>query len=478
MGAFFGLVSDRDAIEDVFYGTDYLSHLGTHLAGLSCYDKEIGLQREIHNIENAPFRTRFEHVFMDMRGTSAIACISDKDPQPLLIRSKFGAFSICFTGTITNKEYLLKKYLDLPGAHFDAMTGGAVNSCELIAAMINLKESLTEGILFAQEAIEGTMSLMIMLNDGNILACRDKMGRIPLVLGKNEHGMCLSLESFAFQKLGYQIVKELGPGELVKLDCESYKVLAPARKEERICSFLWTYYGYPSSIYDGVGVERARNQNGQLLAKFDMENDNLPDIDYVGGVPDSGVGHALGYAYESRIPYARAVIKYTPTWSRSFTPSIQSQRERVAKMKQIPVLDLINNKKLLFVDDSIVRGTQLKGTVGFLFRAGAKEVHMRTACPPIMFGCKFLDFSRQVSEMELLTRRIIKELEGDKCGACCENCIDEYADGRTKKNKAMREAIAQKFGFSSLGFQSLEYLIKAIGLSPCRLCTYCWNGKE
>lgn len=474
MGAFFGLVSDRDAVEDVFYGTDYLSHLGTHLAGMACYDKEIGLQREIHNIENSPFRTKFEHVFSDMKGTSSIACISDKDPQPLLIRSKFGAFALCFTGVIKNKDELLEQYLNLPGAHFDAMTGGRINSCELIAALINLKGSLTEGITFVQNSIKGTMSLLIILNDGKIIACRDKIGRIPLVIGKNDYGMCASFESFAFRKLGYKIVKELGPGEIVELDRDGYKQLKEAGKEERICSFLWTYYGYPTSTYSGIGVESARNLNGRLMAKFDVENKTLPDIDYVGGVPDSGVGHALGYAFESGIPYARAIIKYTPTWSRSFTPPVQSQRDRVAKMKQIPVIDLIKDKKLLFVDDSIVRGTQLKGTVSFLFRAGAKEVHMRTACPPIMYGCKFLDFSRQVSQMELLSRHVIEELEGPDG----ENHIDEYGDSCTARNKAMREAIAKKFGFSSLGFQSLDYLIKAIGLSPCKLCTYCWNGKE
>lgn len=474
MGAFFGLVSARDAIEDAFYGTDYLSHLGTFRAGMACYDEKMGLQRQIHNIEDTPFRTKFDHVFEDMHGTSAIACLSDYDPQPLLIRSKFGVFALCFTGIINNKKELVDHYLSHAGAHFDAISGGDINSCELIAALMSMKEEMIEGIQFAQEVIEGTMSLLVLEQSGDIIAVRDRQGRIPVAIGKDEDGICVSLESFPYRKLGYRDVMNLGPGEIVRITKDRVYPLVQAREEEHICAFLWTYYGYPSSVYRGVNVEIARNENGKLMAKLDEERGYIDAIDYVVGVPESGIGHALGYAFQSHTPYARAIVKYNPTWARSFSKPVQKQRQRVARMKTLPVYELIKDKNLLIIDDSIVRGTQLQETVGFLYRNGAKTVHMRSATPPTMYACKWLGFSRTNSDMELLTRKVIVELEGPE-GLYY---IDEYADGATDRGRAMRRAIADRFHFSSLDYQSLENTIKAIGLDPCSFCTYCWNGKE
>lgn len=474
MGGFFGVVSKRDAIEDVFFGTDYHSHLGTRRAGIAAYDEEIGLQREIHNIQNSPFRTKFEHTFEEMKGNCAIGCISDYDPQPLLIRSNLGTYAICVIGIINNSDALIKQYLSFSGGHFGAMTGGAVNSTELVAALINQKSNYVEGIKFAQKEIEGTASILILCEDGSLIAARDKLGRLPVIIGKNEDGYCVSFESFAYLKLGYETEKELGPGEIVQLTSDSMSVLAKAGKEMRICSFLWSYYGYSTSTYEGVNVEIMRYRNGQIMAETDRANGMLSDIDYVGGVPDSGTPHAIGYANESNIPFARAFIKYTPTWSRSFMPTRQTERNKVAKMKQIPVHELIKDKNLLFVDDSIVRGTQLKGTVDFLYENGAKSVHMRSACPPIMYSCKFLNFSRANNEMELLARRIVVELEGEE-GL---KYLDEYSDCSTERGKNLRKSICEKLHFASLEFQTVEGIAKAIGLDESQLCTYCWNGKE
>lgn len=473
MGGFFGSVSKEDVVLDVFFGVDYHSHLGTRRGGMAAYDKNIGLQREIHNIENSPFRTKFEHVLDTMRGTSAIGCISDTDPQPLLIRSNLGIYAICTIGIINNAEALEEQYLSFSGGHFGAMTGGAVNSTELVAAMINQKSSFEEGIKFAQGMIEGTASILILKSNGNIIAARDKFGRLPVIIGKNENGYCVTFESFACDKLGYELFKELGAGEIVEIDAEDVQVLSKPQKEMKICSFLWTYYGYPTSCYEGVNVETMRCRNGGIMAEADRENNVAQDIDYVGGVPDSGTPHAIGYANESKIPFARPFIKYTPTWPRSFMPSNQNERNKVAKMKLVPVHDLIKGKKLLFVDDSIVRGTQLGETVEFLYENGAEEVHMRSACPPIMYGCKYLNFSRATSEMELITRRTILELEGEEGF----EHMDEYSDGTTERGKAMRKAICDKLHFSSLEFQTIDGLIKSIGIEPCKLCTYCWNGK-
>ena len=474
MGGFFGIASKQDCMMDVFFGVDYHSHLGTRRGGMAAYDKEIGLQRKIHNIENSPFRTKFEHIFSEMEGTSVIGCISDSDPQPMLIRSNLGTYALCTVGIINNADALIDRYLSFSGGHFDAMTGGKVNTTELVAALIDQKSSFAEGIRFAQHSIEGTANILILTEKGHIIAARDKLGRIPVQIGKNEDGYCASLEEFAFTKIGYEKVKELGPGEIVELTPDGMTQLMPPGEEMRVCAFLWSYYGYPTSTYEGINVEAMRYRNGAAIAERDMEQGRTMDIDYVGGVPDSGTPHAIGYANRTGLPFARAFIKYTPTWSRSFTPARQSDRAKVAKMKQIPVHELIKNKNLLFVDDSIVRGTQLRETVEFLYENGAKSVHMRSACPPIMYGCKFLNFSRSTSDLELISRRVILELEGEE-GL---KHIDEYADGNSERGKAMRKTICDKFNFASLGFQTLEGVINSIGLEPCKLCTYCWTGKE
>ena len=474
MGGFFGIASARECLPDVFFGTDYHSHLGTKSGGLAAFDPVIGLQRKIHNLDNAPFRTKFDHVFSEMKGTSAIGCISDSDPQPLLIRSNLGTYAVCMTGIINNSEELINNYLSFSGGHFGAMAAGQVNSTELLSAMINQKSSFAEGIRFAQKAIDGTAAILILKDDGTLIAARDRFGRLPVHIGRNGGGYAVSFESFAYQKLGYEDERELGPGEIVEITKDGVKVLSPAGNKKRICSFLWTYYGYPTSDYEGINVEEMRYRNGAKLAERDLETGKASDVDYVGGVPDSGTPHAIGYANRSGKPFARAFIKYTPTWSRSFMPDVQTDRDRIAKMKQIPVNALIKDKNLLFVDDSIVRGTQLRETVEFLYESGAKSVHIRSACPPIMFGCKFLNFSRATSDMELLARRVIMELEGEEGF----KHIDEYSDGQTERGKALRESICEKMHFSSLEFQSLEGLIESIGVDPCELCTYCWNGKD
>lgn len=474
MGGFFGAISRESAISDVYYGTDYHSHLGTRRGGVAAYDKELGLQREIHNIENSPFRTKFANIQNEMKGTSAIGIISDYDPQPLLLKSNLGTYAIMMIGVIKNADALIDNYLSYSGGHFDAMTGGKINSTELIAALINQKSTFTEGIKFAQNEIEGTASIMILKEDGNIIAARDKLGRLPIVIGKRDDGYSVSFECYAQQKLGYVQEKELGPGEIVEISVDGIKQLAEPGKEMKICSFLWSYYGYPTSSYEGVNVEVMRYKNGEIMAKFDQETGSATDIDYVGGVPDSGTPHAIGYANATNVPFARPFIKYTPTWSRSFMPTVQNERNKVAKMKQVPVPELIDGKKLLFVDDSIVRGTQMRETVEFLYENGAKEVHMRSACPPIMYGCKYLNFSRSNSEMELIARRQMYELEGDEA----VKYIDEYLDPKSERGKKLREAIRQELNVTSVEFQSLEGVIEAIGLEPCKLCTYCWDGKE
>ncbi len=473
MGGFFGAVGKSDVISNVFYGTDYHSHLGVKRGGIAAFNLEHGLQREIHNIENSPFRTKFADIFDDMVGCSAIGCISDSDPQPLLIRSKLGKYAICIIGKINNAEELIKEYLDEYGGHFDTLSGSKVNLTELVTALINHKDNFADGIRFAQDVIDGTASIIILKDDGNIIAARDKLGRIPVVIGKSEDGYCVTFESFAAYKLGYKIERDLGPGEVVELSVDGVSVLKPALSEMKICSFLWTYYGYPASCYEGVNVEYSRCRNGEIMAKADEDEIKNYNIDYVAGVPDSGTPHAIGYARESRIPFARPFIKYTPTWSRSFTPSKQSERNKVAKAKLLPVAHYIDGKNLLFVDDSIVRGTQLKGTVDFLYENGAKEVHIRSACPPIFYSCKYLNFTRSTSEMELIARSVIVELEGEE-GL---KYIPEYADGKTERGKNLRKKMAEKFHCKTVDFQSLDGLCKSIGIDKCKLCTYCWNGK-
>ncbi len=474
MGGFFGAVLKDEAISDVFFGTDYHSHLGTRRAGIAAYDRELGLQRKIHSIQNSPFRTKFEHVYNETKGTAAIGCISDYDPQPLLIRSRNGSYAIIFVGAINNSEELITRYLLGNSGQFLPMNGGGINNTELAAALINQKESFVDGIRFAQEQIEGSASIIILTENGKIIAARDKLGRLPVLIGKREDGFCVSFESFAYQKLGFEDYKELGPAEIVKFTADEVRILSEPQEEMKICSFLWAYYGYPTSSYEGVNVEVMRCKNGEILAEQDRKNGVAQDIDSVAGVPDSGVPHAIGYANNSDAPYARPFIKYTPTWSRSFTPTKQSERAKVAKMKQIPVPDLIKDKKLLFVDDSIVRGTQLKETVEFLYNNGAKQVHVRSACPPIMFSCKYLNFTRSGGDMELIARKTILELEG----AEGEKHIEEYSDASTERGKKLRDTICKKMNFTSLEFQSLDGIIKAIGLPKCKLCTYCWNGKE
>jgi len=474
MGGFFGAVKKHDAISDVFFGTDYHSHLGTRRGGMAAFDKEVGLQREIHNIQNSPFRTKFEHIFEEMQGSAAIGCISDYDPQPLLIKSTLGSYAICLIGVINNADELIERYLCKDKGHFNAMTGGLVNSTELFSALMSQKDSFVEGIKFAQDCIDGTASVLILKDDSTLIAARDKLGRIPVLVGKSDEGYCVSFESFAYNKLGYEDCLELGPGEIVELKKDELKKLSPPRKDMKICAFLWSYYGYPTSVYEGINVETMRNRNGSILAKNDNAKEDSHDIDYIGGVPDSGTPHAIGYANESSIPFARPFIKYTPTWARSFTPARQTERNKIAKMKQIPVHELIKDKSLLFVDDSIVRGTQLKETVDFLYDHGAKAVHIRSACPPIMYSCKFLNFSSNTSEMDLISRKTIMELEGEEGF----KYLDEYSDCKTERGKALRKAIAEKMHFTSLEFQTLEGLIEAIGIEPCKLCTYCWNGKE
>ena len=473
MGGFFGAVSKNDVVLDVFFGTDYHSHLGTRRGGMAAYDESIGLQRKIHKIENSPFRTKFENVSNIMHGNAAIGCISDSDAQPLLVRSKLGLYAICIIGLVNNKEKLVEDYLFTNGGHFGAMTNDGINSTELVAAMINQKDSFAEGIAYAQSLIDGSASIMILTNDGKIIVARDRLGRMPVLIGHNDDGYCVSFEDFAYKKLEYADYKELGPGEIVELSSDSVTTLREPGDQMKICAFLWSYYGYSTSCYEGVNVEVMRYRNGKIMAQTDRKNNIAQDIDYVSGVPDSGTPHAIGYANESGIQFARPFIKYTPTWARSFTPANQQERNRVAKMKQIPVHDLIFDKKLLFVDDSIVRGTQLRETVEFLYENGAKEVHIRSACPPIMYGCKYLNFSRATSEMELIARSTIVEIEGEEGF----KYIDEYIDSSTERGKNLRKAICDKLHFTSLEFQSIDGIIEAIGLPADKICTYCWNGK-
>ena len=473
MGGFFGTISKQDCVLDVFFGVDYHSHLGTRRGGMIVYDRKSGFQRQIHNIENTPFRTKFEKDITKFHGRSGIGCISDTDPPPLLVRSHLGLYAITTVGIINNAEELVERYFSDYGHQFMAMSSGAVNSTELTAALINQKGSLVEGIRYAQESIEGSSTILLLTEDG-IIAARDKLGRLPVLIGRNDEGCCVSFESFAYQKLGYANAYELGPGEIVRVTAEGWETLAPPGEDMRICAFLWTYYGYPNSNYEGVNVEVMRTRNGEIMARDELERGTLPNVDCVAGVPDSGVPHAIGYANRSGRPFARPFIKYPPTWPRSFMPANQDVRNQVAKMKQIPVTELIEGRKLLFVDDSIVRGTQLRETIEFLYGCGAKEVHMRSACPPIMYGCKYLNFSRSNSAMELIARKTVQELEGDEG----QKHLDEYADGTTERGKCLLRTICESMGFSSLGYQSLDGLLEAIGIDRRKICTYCWTGKE
>jgi len=405
-----------------------------------------------------------------MKGNIGIGCISDYDPQPILIQSHLGCFGITTVGKINNADQLIRNLYENGHTHFQSMTNGQINSTELVAALICKKDSFVEGIRYVQSVVEGSMTLLLLTENG-IYAARDLLGRTPVVIGKKENAYCVSFESFAYINLGYTDYKELGPGEIVYVTPESVETVSPACEKMRICSFLWVYYGYPTSSYEGVGVEEMRYNCGKLLAQRD---DHSIDVDIVAGVPDSGIAHAIGYANESGIPYARPFIKYTPTWPRSFMPTTQSQRNLIARMKLIPVHSLIEDRSLLLIDDSIVRGTQLRETTEFLYQSGAKEVHVRPACPPLLYGCKYLNFSRSKSDLDLITRRIIREWEGDND----VNVLGEYADPNSDRYAAMLEEIRKRQNFTSLRYHRLDDLIKSIGIDACQVCTYCFNGVE
>ena len=469
MGGFFGVASKEACNLDLFYGTDYHSHLGTRRGGMATYGSD-GWKRAIHNIENSPFRTKFEKDVDTMKGNIGIGCISDYYPQPILIQSHLGCFGITTVGKINNADQLIRNLYENGHTHFQSMTNGQINSTELVAALICKKDSFVEGIRYVQSVVEGSMTLLLLTENG-IYAARDLLGRTPVVIGKKENAYCVSFESFAYINLGYTDYKELGPGEIVYVTPESVETVSPACEKMRICSFLWVYYGYPTSSYEGVGVEEMRYNCGKLLAQRD---DHSIDVDIVAGVPDSGIAHAIGYANESGIPYARPFIKYTPTWPRSFMPTTQSQRNLIARMKLIPVHSLIEDRSLLLIDDSIVRGTQLRETTEFLYQSGAKEVHVRPACPPLLYGCKYLNFSRSKSDLDLITRRIIREWEGDND----VNVLGEYADPNSDRYAAMLEEIRKRQNFTSLRYHRLDDLIKSIGIDACQVCTYCFNGVE
>ncbi|MGP8312258.1 amidophosphoribosyltransferase [Enterocloster aldenensis] len=468
MGGIFGVASKNSCTLDLFFGVDYHSHLGTKRGGMAVYGEQ-GFARSIHNIENSPFRTKFDGDLNELEGYYGIGCISDNEPQPLLIQSHLGSFAITTVGKINNQDELIQEAFRNGHIHFMEMSHGRINSTELVAALINQKSSLVEGLLYAQERIEGSMTILVLTPKG-IYASRDRYGRTPVVIGKKEDAFCASFESFAFINLGYSDYKELGPGEIVFITPECVETMSPPRQEMKICSFLWVYYGYPTSTYEGVNVESMRYECGKLLAKRDEAK---PDV--VAGVPDSGIAHAIGYANESGIPFARPFIKYTPTWPRSFMPQNQGQRNLIAKMKLIPVDSLIRGKKLLLIDDSIVRGTQLGETSEFLYQSGAKEVHIRPACPPLMFGCPYLNFSRSSSELDLITRRIIKDREG---GCVSDELLADYANPDSGNYKEMMEEIRKRLNFTTLRYHRLDDLVESIGISPCKLCTYCWNGKK
>lgn len=496
MGGFFGVTSKEDCVMDLFFGTDYHSHLGTRRGGMAVYGRD-GFQRSIHNIENSPFRTKFERDVEELKGNSGIGSISDMEPQPLLIQSHLGSFAIVTVGKINNEEELIRLAYENNHIHFMEMSGGRINATELTASIITQKQSLVEGLLHAQELIEGSMTILLLTPEG-IYASRDRYGRTPVVIGRRENAFCVSFESFAYINLGYHDYSELGPGEIVLVTPEGIQSLSKPRQEMKICSFLWVYYGYPTSSYEGINVEEMRYRCGQILAQRDLgcrdcdsgcpgprsscarqeegQAQSTPvHPDIVAGVPDSGIAHAIGYANESGIPFARPFIKYTPTWPRSFMPQNQSQRNLIAKMKLIPVDALIRGKRLLLIDDSIVRGTQLRETTEFLYQSGAREVHIRPACPPLLFGCKYLNFSRSNSELDLITRRIIQEREGEKV---TQETLADYADPDSQNYLEMVEMIRKQLNFTSLKYHRLDDLIESIGLAPCKLCTYCWNGQE
>lgn len=467
MSGFFGVVSKKDCVFDLFFGTDYHSHLGTRRGGLAVYGAN-GFNRAIHNIENSPFRTKFERDFDEMKGNIGIGCISDSEPQPLLVRSHLGNFAIATVGRINNIDALVQKAFQEGTTHFLEMSGGSINATELVASLVNRGANITEGIKIAQDAIDGSMSILILTSKG-IFAARDKFGKTPVVIGKKADALCVSFESFAYLNLGYEPLKELGPGEIDFIAAEGVDVLCPPRGETNICTFLWVYYGNPASIYEGQNVENMRYGCGSMLAK----RDNIT-ADAVAGLPDSGTAHAIGYANASKLPLTRPFVKYTHTWPRSFMPQNQSRRDLIAHMKLIPLDMMIRNKRLVLIDDSLVRGTQLRGTADFLYRSGAKELHIRLACPPLLYGCPYLNFSRSSSELELIARRKVAALEGEGY----ESKLQAYTDPDSPEYAAMIEAIRSELQFTSLRYNRLDDMLAATGVPACKCCTYCWNGKK
>ncbi len=468
MGGFFGVASKEDCVFDLFFGVDYHSHLGTRRGGMAVLG-ENGFNRAIHNIENAPFRTKFDKEVQNMKGHYGIGCISDFEPQPLTVRSHHGTYALTTVSKINNVEQLVEQVFTTGQSHFLEMSGGDINATELVAALINQKDNLIEGISYALDMIEGSLSLLL-LNENGIYAARDNKGRTPVVIGRKDGAFCAAFENFSFKNLGYKPYKELGPGEIVALTADNCVTLRKPGTDMKICTFLWIYYGYPSSSYEGISVEKMRYECGKRMARRDNVK---PDI--VAGVPDSGTAHAVGYANESGVPFSRPFIKYTPTWPRSFMPTIQSQRNLIAKMKLLAVDDLIENQSMLLIDDSIVRGTQLRETTEFLYESGAKEVHIRPACPPLLYGCKYLNFSRSTSEMELITRRVIARLEN---GNVTDEILKEYSDPDSEKYEQMVEEIRKELHFTSLRFNRLDDMLDAVGIDKCKMCTYCWNGQE
>ena len=467
MGGLFGVASKQDCVFDLFFGTDYHSHLGTKRGGMAVYGKN-GFQRAIHNIENSPFRTKFERDVEEMSGNLGIGCISDNEPQPLIVRSHLGNFVITTVGRINNLDELVKRAFAEGATHFLEMSGGDINPTELAAALINRRDTIPEGIKYAQSIIEGSMSMLVMTSEG-IYAARDRLGRTPIIIGQKEGAYCASFESFAYLNLGYEDCKELGPGEIDFITPEAVQVIDPPSQEMKICTFLWVYYGYPSSSYEGMNVEKMRYNCGDMLARRDHV-----EADCVAGIPDSGTAHAVGYANRSQIHFSRPFIKYTPTWPRSFMPQHQRQRNLIARMKLIPVEALIRDQRLVLIDDSLVRGTQLRETAEFLYHSGAKEVHIRLACPPLLYGCKYLNFSRSSSELDLITRRVIKRLEGDNA----DQRLSTYANPDSPEYARMVEEIRKELKFTTLKYHRLDDMMASTGVSPCKLCTYCWNGKE
>ena len=466
MGGIFGVVSKSDCVLDVFFGTDYHSHLGTRRGGMA-FCGEHGFTRAIHNIENSPFRTKFEHEVERMGGKMGIGCISDSESQPLIVRSHLGSYAITTVGRINNIKQLTEETLSLAKTHFLEMSSGDINPTELVAALINRCDSIPEGIKYVQEVISGSMTMLVMTPDC-LYGARDKLGRTPLVIGSKEDAYCASFESFAYLNLGYSDCHELGPAEIVKITADSFETISPPQKTMKICSFLWIYYGYPTSSYEGQNVEMVRYRCGERMANRDYVK-----ADLVAGVPDSGTAHAIGYANRSGIPFSRPFIKYTPTWPRSFMPQDQSLRNLIARMKIIPIDALIRKKRLLLIDDSIVRGTQLRETTEFLYQCGATEVHIRPACPPLIFSCPYLNFSRSSSILDLITRQVIEEREGTQT----EGKLTDYANPESRNYREMVEGICKKLNFTSLIYNRLDDMVDAIGLDPDKLCTHCWNAQ-